>query len=327
MLYLTQIIFFGANMKEFIINQNDANQRVDKFVTKAVPRLPKSLLYKFLRLKRIKLNGKKCEISTRLNVGDVISMYINDEFFETDDNTAFLSVPDSIDVVYEDENILLINKPAGLVVHEDDNNTSDTLINRILHYLYNKKEYNPSQENSFTPALCNRIDRNTCGIVIAAKTAAALRILNDKIKNREIQKTYLCAVNGSPTKKSATLKHYLKKDENKKLVSVFNSPQKDAKTAITEYKVLKSNGNISLLEIDLKTGRTHQIRAQLSHIGHPLIGDGKYGSYSVINGKKIKKQALCSYKLKFTFKTDAEDLNYLNGREFSVTDIWFSNLL
>ena len=156
-------------MKTFIINENDSGQRLDKFIAKAVKNLPKNLMYKYIRLKRIKINGKRCEISTRLNVGDEIQLYINDEFFETPKDDSFMSVSPNIDVIYEDENIILVDKPSGLVVHEDADNSIDTLINRIKRYLYDKKEYDPNNELSFAPALCNRLDRNTSGIVICAK--------------------------------------------------------------------------------------------------------------------------------------------------------------
>ena len=167
---------------------------MDKFLAKAVPALPKNLLYKYIRLKRIKLNGKRCEISTKLSEGDSVQLYINDEFFPEDRDAAhsFLNAPKEVEIVYEDENILLCDKPCGLVVHEDESGDRDTLIDRVLHYLYDKGEYDPDSELSFTPALCNRIDRNTSGIVICAKNAESLRILNQKVKDRELEKLYLC---------------------------------------------------------------------------------------------------------------------------------------
>ena len=317
-------------MKEFIINKNDSGQRVDKFLTKAVPKLPKNLMYKYLRLKRIKLNGKRCEISTRLNENDVMHLYINDEFFENDNTEqVFLSAPADIDIVYEDENILLANKRVGLVVHEDESGTADTLINRITHYLYLKDEYDPDKESSFAPALCNRIDRNTSGIVIATKNAEALRILNQKIKDRELHKKYLCVTVGVPEKKQAELKAYMIKDESTKMVAVFDKPNDRTKTMITKYRVLKENTELglALVEVDLITGRTHQIRAHMAHINCPLLGDGKYGSNRINRQLGVKTQALCAYSLRFDFTTDAGILGYLNGKEFMVDNVWFRDML
>lgn len=312
-------------MKEFIINSNDANQRLDKFIQKSVPRLPQSMMYKAIRNKRIKINGKRAEISTRLQINDVVQMYINDEFFDTDVETEFLAAPVVLDIVYEDENIILIDKKNGLVVHEDNENTVDTLINRLKHYLYEKGEYKPEEENSFAPSLCNRLDRNTGGIVIAAKNAESLRILNQKIKDRELEKYYLCITVGIPPKKNDTITAYLEKNSEDNTVKVTDRKTDRNKTIITTYKLLKTKGNLALLEIKLDTGRTHQIRAHMAHIGCPLLGDGKYGINRVNKEYKIKTQALYSYKLKFTFTTDSGCLEYLNGKEFKVNNVWFEN--
>ena len=310
-------------MKTFIIGENDQNQRLDKFLQKSVPLLPKSLLYKSIRKKRIKVNGKKCELNYKLCQGDRLDLYLNDEFFSKTEELSFLSVPSSISIVYEDEQILLVNKPQGLVVHEDNDNTLDTLIHRVQHYLYEKGEYRPEQELSFAPALCNRIDRNTCGIVIVAKTAEALRIMNEKIKQREITKKYLCLVLGTPSPKSAALTHYLEKDASLNKVRLYEQPTPNAKTAITQYRVLESRNGLSLVEVDLKTGRTHQIRAHMAYIGHPLLGDGKYGIHAENKKYGYKRQALCSYQLTFSFRSDAGALQYLDRKTFTVQHIWF----
>lgn len=315
-------------MKEFIITKNDASLRLDKFITKNCPTLPTSLMFKYIRTKRIKVNGKRAEISTRLSEGDTVSAYIGDEFFvKLQPKYDFLSAPANLDIVYEDENILLADKKQGLLVHPDKNEYTNTLIARIQHYLYKKGEYDPENENSFRPALANRIDRNTGGIVIAAKNAEALRILCDKIKDRELDKRYLAVVHGVPEKKTATLSGYLQKDEDKNRVYMKNSRTDNAKTVKTKYTVLESKKGLSLLEIELLTGRTHQIRAHMASIGHPLLGEGKYNKSAADKKMGFDKQALYSYSLNFDFKTDAGILNYLTGKRFTVKEVWFAQEL
>lgn len=311
-------------IKSFTITKNDSDQRLDKFITKSVPNLPKSLMYKYIRLKRIKVNSKRAEISTRLQVGDVVDMYINDEFFvKSETRYDFTGASKRIDIVYEDENIMLLNKKSGLLSHPDDTEYVDTLIGRVKRYLFEKGEYDPEDESSFTPALVNRIDRNTAGIVIAAKTAAALRILNQKMKDRELHKYYLCVIHGKMENDSGILTGYLVKDETKNKVFVYDTMRDGAKNIKTKYRVLKYAQGLSLVEIELLTGRTHQIRAHFASIGHPLLGDGKYGSNALNKKSGLKKQCLCSYRLSFDFSTDAGELEYLNGRSFEIRNIWF----
>lgn len=314
-------------MKEFTITQNDAGQRLDRFLAKAVPLLPASLAQKYIRLKRVKLNGKRAERDTRLTAGDTLQLYINDEFFDTPkEENAYLTVAaPKLHIVYEDENILLVDKKPGQAVHPHDGaEYGRTLIDHIQAYLYAKREWRPREEHAFTPALCNRIDRNTGGIVIAAKNAEALRILNEKIRDREIEKYYLCAVQGRPKPPAGRLENFLFKDAGKNQVFVKNRPEPGAKTAVTEYRVLAAKGALSLVECRLLTGRTHQIRAQMAHAGWPLLGDGKYGSERFNKGFEEKGQALYSYKLSFAFPTDAGILNYLRGREFRVERVDFA---
>ena len=312
-------------MKEVLIGKNDAGQRLDRFVAKTVPLLPSSLLQKYIRLKRIKVNGKGSKRDVRLNQGDRVQLYINDEFFERPSaENAFLTIANpTLDIVYEDEHILLVNKRPGQVVHADDRDSAGTLIDHIKAYLYQSRQWNPKWENAFAPALCNRIDRNTGGIVIAAKTAEALRIMNQKIRDRELLKYYLCITVGRPTPPEGRLQNYLRKDEEKKQVFVYSAPVPGARTAVTYYRTLESRGGLSLVECELLTGRTHQIRAQFAAAGHPLLGDGKYGRGEINRRYGIDKQALYSYKLVFAFKTDAGVLNDLNGRQFEVKTVPF----
>ena len=319
-------------MREIKIAKNDAGQRLDKFLTKALD-LPVGLLYKSIRTKKIKVNRKRAENNTVLLEGDTIQCFLAEEFFgkldEADGVTLSLDrIQPKLDIVYEDDNILLLNKRPGVSVHEDEDSKVNTLIAHVQAYLYQKGEYNPKDEQSFAPALCNRIDRNTGGIVIAAKTAEALRVMNEKIRLREIDKLYLAAVHGIPERKEATLTGYLIKDEKLNKVRVFDkNPPKGAKSIITKYKVVATRGSDALIEVELLTGRTHQIRAHMAYIGHPLIGDGKYGVNKGDRAEGYKYQALYSYKLRFAFEGEPTALEYLNGKEFSIPkrDIYFTS--
>ena len=314
-------------MKSFEIKANDAGQRLDKFIRKSLPNLPQSLMYKYIRKKRIKVNSKRAEISTVLQKGDIVDMYINDEFFvKPETRYDFTGAPSRLDILYEDENIMLLDKKAGLLCHPDDREYVDTLITRIKKYLYEKGEYKPDEENSFTPALVNRIDRNTGGIVIAAKNAESLRIMNAQMKQRtNLKKFYLCVCHGIMERDSGLLEGYLLKDENKNTVKILKHPAEGAKEIRTKYKALGRDYDkqLSLVEVELMTGRTHQIRAHFASIGHPLLGDGKYGTNKLNKDFGYRKQCLYSYKLVFMFDESAGILSYLNSREFEVKDVWF----
>lgn len=311
-------------MKELTIGVNDAGQRLDRFLAKAVPLLPASLAQKYIRTKRIKRNGGRVERDCRLCEGDRLQLYINDEFFDTPrQENAFLTVAvPKLNIVYEDEHILLVDKRPGQAVHPHDGaEYGRTLIDHIQAYLYRSGQWRPRQENAFTPALCNRIDRNTGGIVIAAKTAQALRVMNQKIRDRELDKRYLAIVEGTPKPAQGSLTGYLFKDAKQNRVYVSDRPQPGSRSCRTDYRVLHSRNGLSLVECELITGRTHQIRAQFAHAGHPLLGDGKYGRLDRSAGRDY--QALYSYRLTFRFTTDAEDLEYLNGRSFQVEQVDF----
>ena len=315
----------GEPMRTLEIKKNDANQRLDKFLQKRFPTMPKSMMYMYIRKKCVKLNGKKCDISDKLCEGDVLTFYIRDEFFEAEHEKSyeFLKAPAKLDIVYEDENILLIDKKPGVIAHQDKSYHFDSLVARVQHYLYEKGEYDPEEDKAFSPALVNRIDRNTGGIVLAAKNAESLRVLNQKMKTRELEKFYLCLLHGKPEPDEATLTDYMIKNESQNRVKVFRRQTEGSKEMKTKYRVLSFDGKYALTEVELLTGRTHQIRAHMAFIGHPLVGDSKYGSKKAPEG--FRYQALYSYKLRFNFTSDAGILNYLNGKEFEVRkdNIWF----
>ncbi len=319
-------------MRILTIQKNDAGQRLDKFLSKAVKGLPMSLMYKFIRTKKIKVNRARCEQSQILREGDEIQLFIKDEFFEaaSKDVSALTAIKPKLDIVYEDDHILLLNKRPGVLVHDDAEGGENTLIMHVQAYLCAQGSYSPQDEQSFAPALCNRIDRNTGGMVIAAKDAEALRVMNELIREDELSKFYLCLVHGRMERERATLHGYLRKDSAKNLVDVRDQAFPGAKEIVTKYRVLgerRDGGEIvSLLEVELVTGRTHQIRAHMAHIGHPLLGDGKYGVNRDDRRSGYKFQALYAYRLRFDLSRDAGVLDYLRGREFVIppADVWFT---
>ena len=314
-------------MRILQVGKNDAGQRLDKFLTKAVKGLPLSMMYKAIRTKKIKVNRARAKENQVLAEGDEIQLFIKEEFFDLPekDNGALSAITPKLSIVYEDKNILLLNKRPGVLVHEDTAGGENTLILHVKAYLYQKGEYDPEAEQSFAPALCNRIDRNTGGIVIAAKNAEALRVMNEKIKQDEISKYYLCAAHGRMPKKADTLLGFLRKDSDKNLVTVSDTPLRGGKNIETRYRVLAEKNGNSLLEVLLVTGRTHQIRAHLAHIGHPLLGDGKYGQNRSERGRGYKYQALYAYKLVFDRVGGDGPLSYLEGKSFSIPreEVWF----
>ncbi|MFI3250868.1 MAG: RluA family pseudouridine synthase [Eubacteriales bacterium] len=312
-------------MKEFIITPNDAGQRLDRWLAKAIPTLTTGTLQKSLRRKRIRCNGKVAKGELRLTTGDILHLYINDEFFETptrEEGYLTITTP-KLTILYEDDHIILVDKPAGQLVHADEEGESNTTISHIQAYLYQKGEWKPEEEHSFSPSLCNRIDRNTGGIVISAKSAEGLRIMNEKIRDRQMKKEYLCIVHGTLKQKRGELTHFLVRDLERKQVSVFDRPCPNGKTATTLYTVLAESEELSLLSCTLITGRTHQIRAQFAHIGHPLLGDGKYGSLK--QNKKFGRtiQALYSYRLTFEFTGESGCLQGLNGKVVTAEKVDF----
>ena len=316
-------------MRELVVKKNDANQRLDKFLLKKFKTMPKKMAYMYIRKKCVKVNGKKATPEVMLKENDLLTFYIKDEFFDNiqEENYEFLKAPKNLKIIYEDENIILLDKKPGVIVHQDKSYHFDCLLLRLQHYLYDNGEYNPKEENCFAPALVNRIDRNTGGIVIGAKNAESLRILNQKMKDRELHKFYLCLLINKPKKDNAILSDYLIKNEKTNKVTVLRNEKQGAKKILTKYSALETNNNLTLCEVELLTGRTHQIRAHMSSIGCPILGDNKYGNKKLNQKYSLSKQCLYSYKLAFDFTTDSGILSYLDKKDFSTNDIWFMDYL
>lgn len=309
-------------MKTIIIKQNDINKRIDNFLSKMLPNLPMSTIYKLIRNKKIKVNGKKTNFNYRLLLDDQISLYINTE--EQKSNNLFLKASAAIKVVYEDENVLIIEKDIAQVVYDEQDKTIDTLLNRVKHYLYLKNEYNPENENYFSPAPAHRLDTNTKGLIVFAKNIDALRELNYIFKEKLIFKTYKALVYGL-IKHSGKINCFIKKNKDKNIVHCsFDKKDPFYKEAITEYKVIKFIKNkYTLLDINLITGRTHQIRASFNLLGFPLVGEQKYISKFIDKNPYYKHQCLCSYKIKFKSLHELNKLKYLSNKEFKINNLDF----
>lgn len=305
-------------MRQVVIDKNDSNQRLDRFLKKYLSEAPQSFIYKMLRKKNIKLNGKKANPETEIVEGDVIELYLSDETIEKFMGSNKVQKSKLVPrIIYEDDNILLINKPVGVLSHSADREYGNNIVDSMIHYLYEKGEYNPRVEKTFKPSICNRLDRNTSGIIIGAKNYEALKILNHSIKEGNVHKFYKTIVKGI-VKKEGIIEGFLTKNEELNKVSVLDEEKEDSKRIITKIKVLRTSKEYSLLEIELITGRTHQIRAHLSSIGHPVIGDVKYGDKRInkffSENYGLESQFLHAYRIEFS-KLDSP-LDYLNGRSF-----------
>lgn len=287
-------------MKKLVINEKNNNKKIVQVLLNTFDGLSSSFIYKVLRQKDIKLNGKRIKENIAVFEGDILEVFIDDKYL-------YKKIP--LDIIYEDENILIVNKPKGIEVLNSDNISSLT---DIIQTYFNKKEGFPFP--------CHRLDRNTSGLVLYAKNPEALTILNEKVKNHEILKFYQCTVIGILKDKENTLTDYLFKDSKEAVVYINSVPKPGYRKIITSYRVIKEDikNNLSVLEVQLLTGRTHQIRAHLAYIGHPILGDGKYGINEINKKFNKKTQELISYKLVFNFKTDSGILNYLNGKEIEL---------
>ncbi len=291
----------GDIMIEFKIKENDANQRLDKFLMKTMPTLPKSFMYKAIRNKKIKVNRKRCEINTRLNEGDIVLCFIPDMYYEVKEDYDFLHVPSKVDVVYEDDDCLIVNKESGLLAHKDQSGIQDNLQDRILHYLYQKQSYDPKKELSFIPAIAHRLDRNTSGLLIASKTSQFSKFISEKIANHEVKKYYLCVIEGHLPKKYDCVKRYHLKDERNNISKLYDYEVKNSKLIAMNYQVLSTSKQYSLVEVELISGKSHQIRSMMAYYHTPIYGDVKYGAKK---NHQNSFQALCAYKIVFQFESD-----------------------
>lgn len=283
-------------MEKLIVNKKYDNKKLDKFVLDNLPYLSSGSFFKLLRKKDIKVNGKRISQNIEIRNGDEILLY-------TPDNLK--KEYNKLNIIYEDENILIINKPVNVEV------TGNNSLTSIVHNNYTSE--------LFKPMPCHRIDRNTTGLVLFAKNELALNILNQKFNNHEIEKHYKALVYGIPHIKSSKLEAYLFKDRKNSTVYISDDYKKCYQKIITKYSVIETfDNNTSLLDVEIETGRTHQIRAHLAHIGYPILGDGKYGINQINKQFGFKHQQLCHYKMKFNFVNDSSILNYLNNKTFEI---------
>lgn len=303
-------------MKKIIVGENDKGQRADRFLSKLLPNANKNFIMKMIRKKNIVNNSKRMNASDILNKGDEITIYFSDETFEKFSKKDNTYAHINLDIVYEDENILVVDKASGLLSHSASNNREKNLIDGVIAYLIESGQYSPRNENSFIPALCNRLDRNTAGLVIVGKNAVALKTINEKIRERDFKKIYNAIVLGNFTF-NGLIEDRMVKDDKKNRTNIVKS--KDGTLMQSDVKPIIAGEKYSLVEIDLITGRTHQIRAQLAHLNHPILGDPKYGSYSANRKLDIldmkNHQLLASVEM--ILPQMEGDLEYLSNKKFT----------
>ena len=311
----------GERLVDIKITENEAGQRLDRFLRKLLKDVSLGDIYKLFRKNKVKVNGKRCKENQMLELHDMVTLYMDLDLgraTETGERKENRQV--KLDVVFEDNNILLVTKPAGLLTHPDEGKAADTMVDRALSYLSAKTE---NKSLTFSPAVCNRLDRNTGGIVIVAKNYKTLKAVNQIIRDRHIKKLYLCIIRGSISGKGE-LKNYLVKDEKSNRVSITDEKVKGASEIHTKYEVLKYNDEYSLLEVELVTGKSHQIRAHFASVNHPLIGDTKYGDNKVNRffreNFKLEHQFLFASRIEFkediSLIEELSDMHYMAGRSF-----------
>lgn len=314
-------------MREIVIEKNEAGQRLDKFLAKYMNEASKSFFYKMMRKKNITLNGKKCEGNEKLAEGDVVKLFLAEDTIEKFSSVQVQEVKKvDLDILYEDDEIILVNKPAGML-SQKAKETDESLVEYLIDYLLGSGKLTESGLRAFRPSVCNRLDRNTSGIVAAGKSLAGLQMLSGVFKDRSIHKYYQCLVSGE-IRDVKTVDGWLLKDEKKNQVRILTDVEakrfegkggdEEPKRIRTKYEPIATDGRFTLLRVTLLTGRSHQIRAHLASLGHPIVGDFKYGGVSKVNpsGRTVKYQLLHSYRLEFPKL--AEPFAYLSGRVFEA---------
>lgn len=314
-------------MREIVIEKNEAGQRLDKFLAKYMNEASKSFFYKMMRKKNITLNGKKCEGNEKLAEGDVVKLFLAEDTIEKFSSVQVQEVKKvDLDILYEDDEIILVNKPAGML-SQKAKETDESLVEYLIDYLLGSGKLTESGLRAFRPSVCNRLDRNTSGIVAAGKSLAGLQMLSGVFKDRSIHKYYQCLVSGE-IRDVKTVDGWLLKDEKKNQVRILTDVEakrfegkggdEEPKRIRTKYEPIATDGRFTLLKVTLLTGRSHQIRAHLASLGHPIVGDFKYGGVSKVNpsGRTVKYQLLHSYRLEFPKL--AEPFVYLSGRVFEA---------